>query len=124
MALTFSAGVAKVAHLGPFADDVIRASDTVAMSSMAFRDNYQAMKGGTFAEQQAVDVACAFFSSMAQDGVPPAEWTNFETALADRVGVTDSSKYLDGKVGRLELAIDLVEINPRAAYEYARVCLF
>lgn len=115
--------VAKLAHLGPFADDAIRVVDTVAMTSFAFHSNYQAMRSGTFAERQAVEIACALFTSMATTGSPPTGWLGFESALAERAGVTNSNQYLEGKVDQLNLAVALVERNPRLAAEYAKSCI-
>lgn len=121
--LVVGAGAAKLAHLGPFADEAFRLADTTAMSSIAFRENYAAMRAGTFAEQQAVDIACTLFSSLAVTGDPPENWSSFPDALADRMGVTDSSEYIDGKIERLAAAAELAERNPRVAAEYARHCL-
>ena len=65
LVVVLDAGTARLAHLGPFADEAIRIGDTAVMSSLAFKENYRAMKAGSLAEQQAVDVACSLFSAMA-----------------------------------------------------------
>jgi hypothetical protein len=115
--------VAKLAHLGPFADNVIQVSDTAAMTSLAFHSNYQAMRSGTLPEKQAVEVACALFTSVATTGSPPPAWLGFESALEERTGVTDSTQFLTGKVGQLNLAVEMAERNPRFAAAYARSCM-
>jgi hypothetical protein len=122
-ALVVVGGLAKLAHLGPFADDAIRSLDTVAMSTLEFRNNYQAFRSGTLAEKQGVDIACALFSSLANTGAPPAEWKGFDDALADRMGVTNSDEYLTGKLKQLEVTVDLAEHNVRAAAQYAKACV-
>lgn len=121
--LAVGAGAAKVAHLGPFADNAIRIADNAAMSTFAFKENYRSLRAGTLAEQQAVDIACSLFASLNANGAPPSEWSSFEDALAERMGVTDSKQYITGKVERVAATVDLAQRNPRAAAEYARHCL-
>lgn len=122
--LVFGGGVAKLAHLGPFADDVVRSLDTVAMSATEFRGNYVALRTGTLAEKQGVEVACALFTSMASTGDMPAQWDGFANTLADRMGVTSADEYMTGKLSQLQLAVELAERNVRAATEYAKACIF
>lgn len=122
-ALVVVGGLAKVAHLGPFADDVIRNLDTVAMSAPEFRNNYLALRTGTLAEKQGVDVACALFTSLANTEAPPPAWDGFEDALSNRLGVTSSAQYLTGKLEQLSAAVELAEHNVRAAAEYAKACI-
>jgi hypothetical protein len=113
---------AKVAHLGPFADDALRVADAGAMSALAFRDNASAMRQGTFLEKQAVEVACSLFTSLSTTGQPPAGWTTFGGVLTDRSGIGTSTSYLNTKIEQLAVTADLAQQQPQLAVKYVEYC--